>query len=102
MASCICDILATSCSLFDESNAIRKMNVLNPQNRTCDQKCGVWLLKYNQHATYQTKASSPLSILKHVLRSMSHILERRKEYLGSADTYGFKFVVPLETILKGN
>ena len=26
LASCICDILATTCSLFEESNAIRKMN----------------------------------------------------------------------------
>jgi len=57
---------------------------------------GVWLLTYNQHATYQTMELCPLSILWQVPRSMSHILVRKKEYLGSADMYSFRFVGPLE------
>ena len=61
---------------------------------------GVSLHTYNTHATYQTMSLCSLRILKQVLRSMSHILERRKEYLGSADMYSFKCVTPLETIPK--
>ena len=61
----------------------------------------VWLHTYNQHATSQTMALCPLSILEQVLCSMSHILERTKEYLGSADMYALNVLVHLKPFYRG-
>ena len=79
---------------------LRYITRLYPPTEHDIRSVGVWLHIYNQHATYSTQLWFPSSTLKQAPCSMSHILERRREYLGSADMYSFKFVGPLETIRK--